>query len=204
VATWAIRRLAEIEFSGPPSLAQLTRLTVTDPELADEAMICRFLIPRPEFARPATRHDRKPYSWSEWLARAGLLEDGMRTGRGTRTVATDGHLCRSLFERHVDDFFHHWNIAHEPEPHYPYDLELNRGGLRADWRLADGRFVEALGFPDEEAYAARVERKLELAQRTGIRVVTVTVEDLGRLSEVFARWLTAISGMDSRATPRGT
>ncbi|NJC73908.1 hypothetical protein HC031_29970 [Planosporangium thailandense] len=200
-ATWAIRRLAEIEFSGPPSLAQLTRLTVTDAGRADEAMLCRFLIPRPEFAWPATRHHRKPYSWSEWLARAGLLREGMRTARGTRTVATDGHLCRSLFERHVDDFFHHWDIAHDIEPHYPYDSELNTTGLRADWRLADGTFVEALGLPDEKAYAAKVERKLELARRTGIRVVTITADDLSRLSTVFAPWLTGVIG--SRASSAG-
>lgn len=85
-------------------------------------------------------------------------------------VAADRRLCRSLFERHVDDFFHHWNIAHEPEPHYPYDIELNTTGPRADWLRADGTFVEALGLPDEEGYAAKVDRKLELARRTGMRV----------------------------------
>ncbi|BCM64961.1 MULTISPECIES: hypothetical protein [Streptomyces] len=188
---YALRRLAGIEFSGPPSLAQLDRLCVPfdDPGLVDEAMLCRFLVPRPASALLGTRPARPARTWTEWLAHAGLLTDGVRTSMGTATKATDGHLCRSLFERHVDDFLHHWGVAHEPEPAYPRHPELNTTGLRADWRLADGTFVEALGLVTKEAYAAKVARKRELARHHGLRLVTVTPEDLDRLPEVFADWL---------------
>ncbi|CAM5263214.1 Recombinase RecB OS=Streptomyces aurantiogriseus OX=66870 GN=GCM10010251_82040 PE=4 SV=1 [Streptomyces aurantiogriseus] len=188
---YALRRLAEIEFSGPPSLAQLDRLCVPfeDPGLVDEAMLCRFLVPRPGSVLLSARPARPARTWTEWLGYAGLLANGVRTSMGTATTATDGHLCRSLFERHVDDFLHHWGVAHEPEPAYPRHPELNTTGLRADWRLADGTFVEALGLMTKEAYAAKVTRKRELARHHGLRLVTVTAEDLDRLPEVFADWL---------------
>ncbi|MEW2288816.1 hypothetical protein [Streptomyces sp. NPDC047841] len=188
---YALRRLAGTEFSGPPSLAQLDRVSVPfeRPGLVDEAMLCRFLVPRPASALLSARPARPARTWTEWLAHAGLLTDGVRTSMGTATRATDGHLCRSLFERHVDDFLHHWGVAHEPEPAYPRHPELNTTGLRADWRLADGTFVEALGLLTREAYAAKVTRKRELARRHGLRLVTVTAEDLDRLPEIFAAWL---------------
>ncbi|MCX2184192.1 hypothetical protein KV205_27210 [Streptomyces sp. SKN60] len=185
----AVRRLAELEFSGPPSLAQLDRVTVTEPRLADEAMLCRFLVPRP-FARLTTARPARPVrGWSDWLRLAGVLDGGVRQGRGTVSVASDGHLCRSLFERHVDDFFHHHRVPHEPEPHYPRHEELNTTGLRADWLLTDGTYVEALGLLGQETYAEKARRKAELARVSGIRLVTVTDRDLERLPEIFAEWI---------------
>lgn len=189
IVAWALRRLAELEFSGPPSQAQLGRLTLADPDTADAAMLYRFLIPRPRTAAVPFRHRRPARTWPEWLHLAGLLEDGLRTARGTVNIATDGHLCRSLLERHIDDFLHHWGIAHDVEPGYPGHPTLNTTGLRADWRLADGTFVEALGFPDEPAYAARVARKRQLADVLSIPLITLTADDLNRLPDVFAPWL---------------
>ncbi|MEW2624064.1 hypothetical protein [Streptomyces sp. NPDC048106] len=199
---YALRRLAETEFSGPPSLAQLDRVCVPfeDRALVDEVMLCRFLVPRPASALLGARPTRPARTWTEWLSHAGLLTDGVRTSMGTVTTATDGHLCRSLFERHVDDFLHHRGVAHEPEPAYPRHPELNTTGLRADWRLADGTFVEALGLMTREAYAAKVTRKRELARHHGLRLITVTAEDLSRLPEIFADWLSK----DSAGSPSVT
>ncbi|MEU3455348.1 hypothetical protein ABZ671_17385 [Micromonospora sp. NPDC006766] len=183
---WALRRLARIEFSGPPSSGQLSRISLTDPNLADEAMLCRFLIPRTQ--SPAARPGRKPHTWTDWLKEAGLLVGATRPARGVVTVATDGHLCRSMFERHIDDFLHHNGIDHEVEPHYPRHHLLNTTGLRADWLLTDGTYVEALGMMEQDTYADKVQRKIELANLTGIRLVTVLPNDLNRLPEVFADW----------------
>jgi hypothetical protein len=202
IAIWAIRRLVELEFSGPPSLAQLKRLTIADPVLADEAMLCRVLVPRPGFGGAAFQPERPLHAWVKWLQLAGVLDGGLRTSRGTATIATDGHPCRSLFERHIDDFFHRWRVEHETEPAYPRDAELNTTGLRADWRLADGTFVEALGFLDEPAYRVKVQRKTELAMRSGIRLVTVTAGELDKLPEVFASWIPSDDGAPSRLAPR--
>lgn len=183
---WALRTLAEKEFSGPPSLAQLAR--VPGPGVpADLAVLCRMLVPR--MARLPVRYQRKPLSFTEWLAAAGLLDEGLSTPRGTRSVASDGHACRSLLERHVDDFMAHHGIEHEVEPSWPAHPRWNTTGMRADWRLGDGTMVEAFGLEGHGAYDAKVERKRALAHELGVRLVEVRTEDLGRLRETFADWL---------------
>ena len=74
------------------------------------------------------------------------------------------------------------------EPHYPWDDEFNTTGLRADWRLADGTFVEAFGM-DSQKYLDKVERKYALAERHQIRLIALAPRDLARLPEVFADWM---------------
>lgn len=182
----ALRTLAKIEFGGPPSRAQLRRVTAHDPATRDELMRLRHLVPSGGVAAGPGRPPGR--TWTEWLALAGLLEDGQRSPRGTTSIATDGHLCRSLLERHIDDFLHKHQVMHALEPDWPYDPELNPSGMRADWELSDGTLVEAWGFLGAE-YQAKVHRKIALAAKLGIRLVEVTAEDLGRLPEVFADWL---------------
>ena len=185
-AVWSLRTLAEIEFGGPPAKQQLAQLPEPGPN-SDLLMLCRMLTARTYYTELGA--DRKGYAWTDWLAQAGLLTDGVRTGRGVTVVAKDGHLCRSLLERAVDDFFHDHGVAHEPEPHYPFDVEHNTNGFRADWKLCDGTFVEALGFPKDPAYMAKANRKIELAARHNIPVVTLTHADTPNLAEIFGKWL---------------
>ncbi|RQX01881.1 hypothetical protein [Micromonospora inaquosa] len=190
LAVWCLQQLAA-ELGGPPSQAQIPRLVSTvEPAAADRAMLIRMHVPRARVRRAvAGAEQRAPLIWADWLKRAGLLGDGVQLARGTVTVASDGHLCRSLLERHIDDFLTANGIAHEVEPYWPYDPDLNTTGLRADWLLDDGTYVEAWGLPDEPAYASKMERKVELAARTGIRLVGVTSADLGNLHNVFASWI---------------
>ena len=72
---------------------------------------------------------------------------------------------RVALERQIDDFFFEHGIAHHPEPHYPYDPDINPDGYRADWRLADGTYVEALGFTANPVYMAKAQRKIALAEQ---------------------------------------
>ena len=59
-------------------------------------------------------------SWLNALVHAGILEDGTRRmARGTRCLATDGHLCHSLAEKTIDDLLHSRGVTHEKEPRYP-------------------------------------------------------------------------------------
>ena len=183
---WSLKTLAEREFGGPPAREQLAHLPAAGPN-SDILMLSRMLTARSY--ETALGSDRKGYAWTDWLAQAGLLTDGVRTGRGVTVIAKDGHLCRSLLERQVDDFFHDHGIAHEPEPHYPFDAEHNPNGYRADWKLSDGTFVEALGFPNDPAYMAKAERKIELAARHRISIVTVTHADIDNLVAIFRKWL---------------
>jgi hypothetical protein len=94
------RRAAKLPAPGPNS---------------DLLMLCRMLTAR--WRVPALGADRKSYAWTDWLARAGLLTEGFRTSRGVTVMAKDGHICRSLLERQIDDFFYDNGIEHETEPH---------------------------------------------------------------------------------------
>ena len=94
-----------------------------------------------------------------------------------------------MLERVIDDFLSEHGIAHELEPSYPLDPELNKHGYRADWRLDDGTFIEAFGFPNRSTYVEKMERKIELAARYAIPLITLTQEDLGKLATIFGKWL---------------
>ncbi|MBV0894904.1 hypothetical protein [Microbacterium sp. NC79] len=129
--------------------------------------------------------DKRSQSWSGWLAEAGVLGKGWRPSYGFITKALDGHDCRSLFERIVDDFFSSKALHHIVEPAYPYDSELNQHGMRADW-LVDGRvFVEAAGLTDMADYAQKIERKKILADRHNLELVILTPDDLTGLAAIF-------------------
>ena len=183
---WSLNKLAVIEFGGAPARDQLRKMPNDGPN-ADLLMLCRMLTARSGYVVPGG--DRKVYSWTDWLAEAGLLTDGIRTSRGVTVMAKDGHICRSLLERQIDDFFFDNGIQHETEPYYPFDPDINPDGYRADWRLADGTYVEALGFTTNPVYMAKAERKISLAARHQIPVLTVTESELPNLLNIFAKWL---------------
>jgi len=46
-----------------------------------------------------------------------------------------------------------------------------------------------LGFPNDPAYMAKAERKIELAARHRISIVTVTHADIDKLVAIFRKWL---------------
>jgi hypothetical protein len=185
-ASAALRRLGELEFAGNPMLeTQLDTLHI-DPAapaaatVVDQLLLLRFAIRRGEFP------------WTLLLEEAGFAEDGLRLARGTLIRARDGHLCLSLREKAVCDFLHQHGIEHDREPRYPTDPDYNPTGLRrADWRLANGTFVEMWGLPNDPAYAAKMVAKRHLAARHGIRLVELTDADLPRLPQAFAAWLPA-------------
>jgi hypothetical protein len=77
----------------------------------------------------------------------------------------------------------------KPNHTNPFDADLNVNGYRADWKLLDGTFVEALGFPDDPAYMAKAQHKIKLAGRHQISVLTVTQSDIARLASTFRKWL---------------
>lgn len=85
----------------------------------------------------------------------------------------------------VDDFMSAHGIEHDPEPPYPFDSELNPHGSLADWRLGDGRYVEAAGLLTKREYAAKTERKAELAAKYGLKVLVLTENDLPRLRQLL-------------------
>jgi hypothetical protein len=200
-AVRAVRRLADLEFGGRPMMAvQLQR--IQNPAAQGESLTCeevdlrlalRFAVPRSHLG-----------AWGELLEEAGLIDAaGWRPSRGTYLWGADGHRCSSRLEQVVCDFLHLHEIAHEREPLYPPDNELNPKGLRrADWRLADGTFVEMWGFPTDRTYMQKAAEKRKLATALSIQLIELTVDDLPILSEKFARYITPLSISSSRGDDR--
>lgn len=132
---------------------------------------------------------RETKSWSTTLKESGLLQDGTRIGRGHASVAADGHMCRSILERSVEDFFIRMGTHHETEPDYPYHRELNPFGYRADWLLDDGTLVEAAGMMAMDSYRLKIEKKAQLAQELGLGMIVILPSDVPRLNEILAPWV---------------
>lgn len=120
--------------------------------------------------------------WLSVLQEIGLVGDAWRPAYGTYCLAADGHPCRSLFERQIDDWLHAHNVEHEVEPTWPRHPTFNPSGrLRADWRLRDGTYVEAAGMMERPVYAAKVAMKVQLAAATNVRLIVIEPNDLGML-----------------------
>lgn len=117
--------------------------------------------------------------WLKVLQTAGLVGDAWRATRGTYCLAADGHLCRSLAERTVDDFLTARGIAHTPEPAYP------GSNSRADWGLPDGTFVEYAGLLSAADYRAKIAAKRTLAAAAGVPLIVLVPEDLTDLERAL-------------------
>lgn len=151
----------------------------------DELMAARIAMPHSSAVAAMA-----PSPWNLLLAEAGVVDRAQRTGRGVPSRAQDGHVCRSMFERAVDDFLYRHQISHEPEPLWPAHETLNPRGLkRADWRLADGTMVEAAGLLADPGYARRMADKQALAAELTIPLLVLKPDDVRRLPLVFGRWL---------------
>lgn len=180
-ATVAARALADDEFSGAAFVESQLSTIHTGPKLPvlpadiDRRLLLRIAITRGQLP------------WTHVLINAGLADDGVRLSRGTVIKAADGHLCLSLQEKAVDDFFDQYEIGHTREPLYPFDQQLNpRTRRRADWLLEDGTFVEMWGIPKDPVYAEKMREKIELAHRHGLSLIGLIADDIGRLREIFA------------------
>lgn len=129
----------------------------------------------------------KPPSWFHLLKDAGVLSDGvMKSPRGVRCVASDGHVCHSLAELEIDNWLSMHGIEHEREPRYPHHPELNpQKRLRADWQVKD-IFIEYAGLMNTSAYRRRMEHKEEIARASKITLLVLHPEDLDRLEELLS------------------
>ncbi len=107
---------------------------------------------------------------------------------GRRLLCVDGHTVRSSYEQRVDDWLTAHGVAHECEPHMPFD---RRG--RADF-LANGWYIEIWGMETSARYRARRDHKLNLyrAHETPLIELDETAFATGDWEGQLAKVLTPI------------
>lgn len=183
LAIRAFSDLAEVQgFAPAPNWHQARVPRSLDSQRRDQLMLARMAMPR----RDPLRQLRPDWQWVDWLRAAGLVGETVRVGRGTLCTAKDGHRCRSLFELAVDDYLTAAGLEHDCEPDWPWHPEFNPSGRRrADWRLADGTFIEAAGLGGHEAYDLKMTEKRQLAEVLGIPLIVLVPDDLPRLPELL-------------------
>lgn len=129
--------------------------------------------------KPAVVRVRELFGgWLQALTAAEVIDEaGLRTSRGTRCLAEDGHVCASYGEKTIDDLLHRNSIEHSREPRYPGT------NYRADFQIAD-RFVEYLGLAGNPEYDEKTRLKRKIAKENGITLIEILPKDLvspGRL-----------------------
>ena len=170
-----LRQLADaIEGIPEQSIASTVALGGMSDERRDRIMAGLIVAPSPAQARATVGP-----TWLAVLQAAGLVGDAWRPGRGTYCLAADGHLCRSLAERTIDDFLTARAIPHACEPTYP------GSNSRADWSLPDGTFVEYAGLLSDADYRAKIEAKRTQAAQHGIPLIVLVPEDLTDLERTL-------------------
>jgi hypothetical protein len=174
-----LRRLAAaIEGIPQQQLAAIITLAGMNDDRRDAVLTGLIVAPAPQAAKA-----RLGGTWLRVLQASGLVEEAWRPARGTYCFATDGHPCRSLAERTVDDFLARNGIAHESEPRYPGSAR------RADWGLANGTFIEYAGLLADSKYAAEIDDKRRMAATNGVDLIVLVPEDLTNLEHALRRVL---------------
>ncbi len=180
----AVRELAAAAETVPLQAYNLQQLPLSAPvERRDRLMRALCAMPPLDVVKSAVGAS----DWLGVLQAAELVDVEWRPSRGTWCRATDGHRCRSLLEKSIDDWLTANGISHECEPSWPAHATLNPSGRhRADWRLASGAFVECAGMLEQASYREKILRKQQLARELGIPLYVVAPSDLLDLRKVFA------------------
>lgn len=119
--------------------------------------------------------------WFQAMAAAGIVDAaGERGYFGTRSVATDGHVCLSMGERTICELLTSAGVEHAHEPRYPDSK------MRADFRIGHA-YVEYLGLAGRQDYDEKTERKKAHAQRHGLQLELVYPRELGEQDRLLKR-----------------
>ena len=125
-------------------------------------------------------------SWFHLLNEAGILET-IKTGRGIKCLANDGHLCNSLAEKEIDDWLFKNKIQHEKEPLYPTHEKYNPNTRkRADW-LVNDIFIEYFGLVGDNKYDKSILEKKQIATENNIELIEIYPKDLLNIGEKLLR-----------------
>lgn len=177
----SLKKLSEIIGSIPPTTfhENYAYLEGLCPEKFDEAIKLINDMPPAivsSFYQPRSYKDVFG-SWLNALVESGVLKDGVRkTPRGYMCIANDGHLCRSLGEKVIDDWLYNSGIPHEKEVRYP-----GKRAFRADWQIGD-YFIEFWGLEGQEDYDEKRDLKKKLSRKYHIPLIDISPNDLNTLN----------------------
>ena len=96
-------------------------------------------------------------SWNAALIAAGLIPHrslNQRIYKRTFCKAADGHICDSVSELIIDNWFFSQKITHEKDVRYPNSKH------RADWKIPENIYVEYFGLANESIrYDLEIQKK---------------------------------------------
>ncbi|MCF7793555.1 MAG: hypothetical protein K9N09_07350 [Candidatus Cloacimonetes bacterium] len=128
-------------------------------------------------------HIKQHYdTWFSAMVLTGATPNFVNVGkRGIRCVSEDGHECKSLEEKQIDDWLYRNDIIHEKEPFYPIDNDFNpRRKKRADW-IVNNTYIEYLGLIGNKKYDKKTEEKISLARKLNFQLILLSPNDLENL-----------------------
>jgi hypothetical protein len=118
-------------------------------------------------------------TWNRAVSTAGLIPNRSHNDRMYKRAtakAIDGHLCDSISELLIDNWFYKNNILHERDAHYP------NTNHKADWKIfIKGRefFVEYFGLAnDSPRYDRCIKEKINLCNKNKISLIEIYPKDL--------------------------
>lgn len=118
-------------------------------------------------------------SWNNAIITAGFQPNrshSQRMYKRTNTVALDGHLCDSVSEALIDNWFTENDIFHKKNAPYPGT------NYKTDWVIFMGRqsiFVEYFGLAnDSPRYDRAIKNKQKLCQKHNIKLIEIYPQDL--------------------------
>lgn len=118
-------------------------------------------------------------SWNNAISKAGFTPNRSHDNRMYKRVnlkAIDGHLCDSISESLIDNWFYNNNISHEKDVSYP---QTNH---KADWKIFSANkeiFVEYFGLAnDSPRYDRSIKEKKMLCKNQNIPLIGIYPGDL--------------------------
>lgn len=131
-------------------------------------------------------------SWFKSLVASGILDNAsLKTSRGTKCLALDGHDCLSLLEKQFDDLLYINGIAHSKEPYYPMHTELNPNkSFRADY-LINNIIIEIWGLIGEEKYDEKIEKKRIIARENKIDLIEIKPSDFINIESKIKKYFSS-------------
>ena len=90
---------------------------------------------------------------------------------GTWNLAKDGHVCKSIAEKNVDDWLFEHNVLHDKEVRYP------NANFIADWKI-ENTYIELYGLEGLPAYDEKILAKRKHAELFNIKLVELYLCDV--------------------------